>query len=408
MSYKFLCIKDIYPPILKKYYEDFPESKKWEYTRQWQDINDKHLELGDFFCRNLSQIGVEAFQIFGNAEPLLKQWCFEHSLKFDSREQALFTIVKGFKPNVVFIGNPLNYSSSFIQSLKNDIKSVKVVTGHYCSPYTKADLALFRSLHFLITCCPGFQNAFKREGIEAFMLPFGFEPSLLPLIHEQNKYPKSKVFFSGSLLYHKDYHIDRMIILEEMLRAGIDVDIYAKVYIDGFFKKMLKEILYRSNDIYELKKVDLLVKKLFNRNINLSTLNLEYKKCFNREMLSRLRPPLAGLEMFKAMAKADITFNCHGAIAGDDLANMRVFEATGVGTCLLTDWKKNGRDYFEPDTEIVTYKSPEECVEKTKWLMVHEPERKKIAEAGQKRCLKDHNCQIRTLKFDEIIRKNLK
>jgi spore maturation protein CgeB len=58
---------------------------------------------------------------------------------------------------------------------------------------------------------------------------------------------------------------------------------------------------------------------------------------------------------------------------------LRLFETTGIGTCLLTDWKPNISELFEP----VTYRSPAEALEKARGLLDHEPERQKIARAGQ-------------------------
>ena len=44
---------------------------------------------------------------------------------------------------------------------------------------------------------------------------------------------------------------------------------------------------------------------------------------------------------------------------------MRLFEATGSGACLVTDWKENLGELFEPDVEVVTYRSVAECVKKS-------------------------------------------
>ena len=86
---------------------------------------------------------------------------------------------------------------------------------------------------------------------------------------------------------------------------------------------------------------------------------------------------------------------------------MRLFEATGVGTCLLTDWKENLSELFEIDREIVTYKSVDECIEKAKWLLEHPQERELIAKAGQARTLKDHTFAQRAVQLDKIIREAL-
>jgi spore maturation protein CgeB len=86
---------------------------------------------------------------------------------------------------------------------------------------------------------------------------------------------------------------------------------------------------------------------------------------------------------------------------------MRLFEATGVRTCLLTDWKENLSELFEIDREVVTDKSVNECIEKVEWLLENPQERELIAKAGQARILKDHTFAQRAVQLDEIIRKAL-
>ena len=79
---------------------------------------------------------------------------------------------------------------------------------------------------------------------------------------------------------------------------------------------------------------------------------------------------------------------------------MRLFEATGVGTCLISDHGPNISDMFEPDVEIVTYRSVEECIEKVEYLNSRPEERARIAAAGQKRTLTDHSIAKRCATID--------
>jgi spore maturation protein CgeB len=92
-------------------------------------------------------------------------------------------------------------------------------------------------------------------------------------------------------------------------------------------------------------------------------------------------------------------------VAGDYAANVRMFEVTAAGALLVTDHKKNIRQLFEPDSEILTYSSTGECIEKLKWAIDHPVEAGKIAAAGQKRTLNDHSVEKRTLLLFEIMRK---
>ena len=72
---------------------------------------------------------------------------------------------------------------------------------------------------------------------------------------------------------------------------------------------------------------------------------------------------------------------------------MRLFEATGVGCCLLTDHKSDICSIFEPDVEIVTYSSAEEAISKAKYLIADPKSTQKIALAGQKRTLSGYTAE---------------
>ncbi len=86
---------------------------------------------------------------------------------------------------------------------------------------------------------------------------------------------------------------------------------------------------------------------------------------------------------------------------------MRLFEATGVGTCLLTSFRPNLPNLFEIDREIVTYSSPDECAEKARWLLENPEDRERIARAGQQRTLRDYTFEKRADLMDELIRRKL-
>jgi spore maturation protein CgeB len=69
---------------------------------------------------------------------------------------------------------------------------------------------------------------------------------------------------------------------------------------------------------------------------------------------------------------------------------MRLYEATGVGTLLLTDEAKNLGELFEPGREVVTYADADDLAEKVRHYLAHEDERSAVARAGQERTLREH------------------
>jgi spore maturation protein CgeB len=117
----------------------------------------------------------------------------------------------------------------------------------------------------------------------------------------------------------------------------------------------------------------------------------------------RIHPAAFGLDYYDVLARSKIVFNRHIGCAGNDASNMRMFEATGMGACLLTDNKRNLRDLFEPGVEVVTYENIDDAIQKVEYLLAHDREREAIAKAGQRRTLEDHSFEKRVHTLAGII-----
>ena len=74
-----------------------------------------------------------------------------------------------------------------------------------------------------------------------------------------------------------------------------------------------------------------------------------------------------------------------------------------MGALLITDWKQNLGDLFEPGTEVVAYHSLEECAEQIRYYLAHPAEREAIARAGQARTLRDHTYRQRMAEMVGIV-----
>jgi hypothetical protein len=105
-------------------------------------------------------------------------------------------------------------------------------------------------------------------------------------------------------------------------------------------------------------------------------------------------PAVWGRDMFEVLGRSYITLNYHIDCAEDYANNMRLYEATGCGSLLITDWKKNLGDLFSPD-EIVSFDSVDDAVEVISYYLKNKEEGKLIAERGQKRTLTDHTYEKR-------------
>jgi spore maturation protein CgeB len=121
----------------------------------------------------------------------------------------------------------------------------------------------------------------------------------------------------------------------------------------------------------------------------------------------RVKPPLWGYDMYSQLQRSKIALNIHIDMAEQYAANMRLYEATGVGTMLLTDWKTNLHELFELGKEVVAYRSTGECVEMVKYYLAHDAEREAIARAGQQRTLSEHSYYHRMQELTEILSRYL-
>jgi spore maturation protein CgeB len=114
-----------------------------------------------------------------------------------------------------------------------------------------------------------------------------------------------------------------------------------------------------------------------------------------------------GIRMFRILAASKVVVNYHGDVAQSYANNMRLFEATGTGALLVTDWKTNLHEMFVLDKEVIAYRSGEECAEMIQYYLEHEDEREEIARAGQVRTLRDHTYNQRMQVLVDIVERYL-
>lgn len=118
--------------------------------------------------------------------------------------------------------------------------------------------------------------------------------------------------------------------------------------------------------------------------------------CPTSPLFGKIGPALWGREMYAFLRRSQITLNHHGDVPAF-ANNMRLYEATGMGCLLLTDYKDNLHEMFEPDKEVVTYRDSAECVDKILFYINdrNRPARDRIAAAGRQRTLNEHTYHAR-------------
>ena len=81
----------------------------------------------------------------------------------------------------------------------------------------------------------------------------------------------------------------------------------------------------------------------------------------------------------------------------------RVFDIMSVGGFVLSNWQEEIPEFFEEGKEIVTYKTPEELLDKADYYLRHEDERIRIGVNGYRKVKERHTYEHRLDKIISII-----
>lgn len=408
MSYRFVKISSYYRSFLKYYYSRNPGVTEENYETQFRHLMDYGVAWADFFPHHLENLGVAAIEILHNAEPMQKTWASEMGFN-GSGTSIVLEQLKKFNPDVVLFQDTLSFSDEFITEIKREIPAIKLIMAHICSPFNERQLENYNKYDVILACAPLFHKLKDSVKTKLYEFNHGIEESLIEKIVPDQANCKFDISFIGSMIQSQEFHSDRIEILNEVVRNNFDI----RIYSDTAPEKNLTTILKRS--AYDI--THLLLRLKMEGYIGKHHLGRKLLLLKERPKITALPKPLSGKiiysplygkDMLEATSKSRIGINVHGGIAGDYAGNVRMFEITGCGSLLLTDYKRNIRDFFEPDKEIVCYHSKEDCIEKLKWLVNNPEERRIIAENGRKRILKDHTLKQRVKYLHEIIIEELK
>lgn len=407
MSYRFVRVTTLYPQFIKRFYEKNSGKEFLSYTEHFKVLINDSVEIASAYTRRLNEIGIESFDIISNAPELQNSWKSEHNLSHEiAGSELIIQQIKYYKPEVVWIDSTELLNRKWIERLRKEVNSIKIIVGHVCAPYNSIMLEAFFYLDGMFSCVPCMVDELKKLGVKNVELIYhSFNRQVLDLLNsEQNTIPETNFIFTGSLYTGSGLHKSRIEYLEKMIENNIKVSIFGN--LESRKSVLLKQSMHYTINLIRSFKGEFLIDniKFFNKYKKYGDEAINY---YSKKLIESVNQPVFGLEMLKILAKSKICFNIHGEIAKKCAGNIRLFEATGVGTCLVTDWKENLPELFDIDIEVVTYKSPEECFEKVKWLMEHPHERERIAKAGQARTLKDHSIEKRVEMIDLNLRKIL-
>lgn len=372
---RLLVINTDYPEFLRNLYLEHPGLAEKSYQEQMRERSRSCFGIADFYSANLRRLGHEAWDIHANNEPLQKKWASERGLKLPSDNywglrfrkkmipwvsrlheprwffEVLSAQIKHAKPDVLVNTAMDSVPARFMKEIKS---CARFLVGQIAAPLPQGED--FGCYDLVLSSLPNLVSYFRGLGLPSEIFPFAFERKVLDLCPETQR--DIQVSFVGSL---SSQHHSRIRLLESLCEK-LDIEIYG----NG---------------------IDTLAAS--------SPIRKRYKKT------------VWGIGMYRILSRSRMTINHHIDIAGPFANNMRLFEATGTGTLLVTDQKENLQQFFDTKKEIAAYANPQECAEVILHYLDHEKERADVAAAGQTRTLKDHTYAGRMEELMEIVKRRL-
>jgi len=351
---RIFLLADYYEPYLNYFYGEY-DTVGLTY--------EEHLNvlLSDYFggfvsyYHHFAKLGHDVRLVIGNDKRMQDKWVSEHGIAPGSMSKydVVMTQIDEFRPDIFFIGSMFDYYGNFIEKVS---KITKNIFAWIACPFKDSlDLS---NITCIISSAEDYADLFRRKGLKAEVLNAAFDEDIIEMLDNRKVYD---VTFIGGL--SKKTHSKRVEGLEYIINSGIDLHLFG----------------------YGL-----------DRNFN------PFKKSLIRKQYGGER---WGIKMYKTLNNSRISLNFHIDVAKGFSGNMRMYEATGCGSMLMTENTTDIESIFQPGREVVTYSDFNDLVSKIKYYLENERDREMIARAGQKACLERHGYDKRIMEFERILLK---
>ena len=327
-------INSYYPAFLQTYYQQHHQLSHATYHEQLRLLQASLFGDSDFYAHHLRAHGWHAEDLIVNCQPLQAAWAREHQ----SHRQGLDLLIAQIhhlKPDVLYFQDLQWATPTLIQAVR---PVIGLLVGQIASPLpTGIDCRLF---DLLFSSFPHFVKRFREQGITAYYQPLAFDARVLNQIDQAERDIRLS-FIGGISVAHQ-----RGLALLEHVASCTPLQCW------GYGREQLPT---------------------------------------DSALVKKHHGEVWGTTMFTLLSRSGITINRHIDVAESYANNMRLFEATGCGALLITDYKDNLAELFEIGEEVVAYRDAEECVALIDYYLAHSEKAQRIAEAGQQRTLRDYS-----------------
>jgi len=403
---RLLRLTTVYERYLREFYRRMPELRHATHAEQRAALDRDAFGWADFWDEALRPRGYEVRDVPINARHLQEAWARERlgpSKASASLAEVALAQAKEFRPDVVWLDVA---DDALIRAIRVEVPSVRFVLGWMGS--LLPDGPAWHETDLMLSCAPEIVSILGERGHRAAHLHHGYDPRVETRIVSREK--RWDVSFVGQIPTGEATHSKRALLLDRIRRES-NVAIFSpdgsipareavKARLRGVAGSVGRGLLSAGLPERALQRIPKLARAALDRPAAARGLPRGLKRA--------IRPPVFGLAMFQVLHDSHATLNVHADFSPRFAGNMRLFEATGMGTCLVTDWKENLGELFELDREVVSFRNADELSEKLRWLAANPKARAAIGEAGHRRTLQDHTFARRAERLDALIREGLR
>lgn len=372
----------------------------------YAEMMDEFFEDGYGQANNIGKMltenGFNSVELIPNYKKAQMQWLNENISAAISDENWKTDILElqidFFKPEILlFVG--WNYGGEYITFLKEKYSFLKKII--FWVGESLPSIEFLNPFDAILSCDRGNVTSLNKNGKQAFHINHAFDVKLNEKLNSNNK--KARLSFIGSIKHGSSEHSNRCRVLYNLSR-NLNVSLSGNVYPPKLYAKNFKGNLIECyHDFIEL---------MENRSNSLSRVlplyesynslkELREENKIFRFLKEKSNNPMFGIKYLQNLKDSQVVLNTHSNT--DYACNMRLFESTGVGSCLLTDYKKNIHELFDVDYDIVCYNSTEELIDKANYLINNPEAAKKIAQSGFEKTKKNHVYSNRLPNYIEAI-----
>jgi len=409
-SMRFTFLTTLYPSYIKAFYAARPGLESRPYDEQKAALDFDGFAWNGALEPALKPLGYVVHSVYANVAPLQRAWATEQGISWPATgwvEGIAWRQLQAFRPEILWVDGLTVFRRRWIDRARETCLGLRWVLGF--AGVDLYDLETVKACDAMFSCAWRPVEYFRRVGGKAFLFRHAFNPAILSRMPPAIA-PLNELLFAGSIARGEGSHLERERLIETLV-AAVPMAIHCPQSEISYRRDWIETNLRRSLYIImqTLKQVgvdDAMLRRLPKVGQAADWRAMPMRR-INPGLHRRMKAPIYGVEMFTAVRNHEVTLKTHIDLARAEAGNSRLFEATGVGGCLLTDWKANLKEMFELDREVAVYRSHEECLEKARWLLNHPSERNALARAGQVRVLREHTFAHRAVELDRLIHAEL-